>query len=153
MKIKFVSTILYKAKLPGMPSSFIGVRIVGNNSKGLGLICFPVYSRPNRRATMRYLDKFYTTSSLDKPLLLRKEQIVGQYSPKELAAIKVYEQRTPRAKHAPKVDYITEEQIKQYQQERAAAREKDLEDFYKGKHNRFERSWKKIYRGGGFTPR
>lgn len=153
MKIKYISTILYKVKLSGMPSSFVGVRIVGNSSKGLGLICFPVFSRPNRRATMRYLDKFYTTSSLDKPLLLRKEQIVGQYSEKELAAIKVFEKRTPRVKHAPKASHITKERIEQYQQERAIAREKDLEDFYKGKHNRFERSWKKVYHGGGFTPR
>ena len=147
MNIKYTSTILYKVDLPGMPSSFLGVRIVGNNSKGLGLICFPVYSRPNGRTTLRYLDKFYTTSSLDKPMFLRKGQIVGQYSAKELAAIKVYEKQKPR----PKVKHTRVELDTQYQQELAAARERDFADFYKGKYNRFERLWKRVYHGGTFS--
>lgn len=153
MNIKFVSTILYKVDLPDMPASFLGVRIVGSGGKYHGLVCFPVYSRPNRRTTMRYLDRFYTTSSLDKPLILRKEQIIGKYSNKELAAIKVYEKRKPRAKPVLELSPAEKERVEQYQQERAAAREKDLEDFYRGKRNRFERAWKKVYRGGGFTPK
>lgn len=147
MRIKYTSTILYKVDLPGMPSSFLGVRIVANNNKGLGLICFPVYSCPNRRTTMRYLDKFYTTSSMDKPMLLRKEQVVGEYSAKELAAIKVYDKKKPK----PKTKRIHVELDPQYQQELAAARERDFADFYKGKYNRFERLWKRVYHGGSFS--
>ena len=145
MNIKYTSTILYKVDLPGMPSPFLGVRIVGNHSKGLGLICFPVYSRANRRTTLRYLDKFYTTSSLDKPMLLQREQIVGKYSAKELAAIKVYDKKKPKA------EGIYVELDVQYQQELAAARERDFADFYNGKYNRFERLWKRVYHGGSFS--
>lgn len=146
VRIKYASTILYKADLPDMPPSFIGVRIVGNDSRGLGFICFPVYSRPNRRTTLRYLDRFHTTSSLDGPLLLRKEQITGRYSAKELAAIRTQDKPKPRPKA--KAERIHVERVTQYQLEHAAARERDLEDFYKGKLNRFERSWKKLYHGG-----
>lgn len=147
VNIKYTSTILHKVDLPGMPPSFLGVRIVGKHSKGLGLICFPVYSRPNGRTTLRYLEKFYTTSSLDKPMLLQKEQIVGKYSAKELAAIKVYDQKKPK----PKAERIHVELDAEYQQELAAARERDFADFYKGKYNRFERLWKKVYHGGSFS--
>lgn len=147
VNIKYASTILYKVDLPGIPSSFLGVRIVGKNSKGFGLICFPVYSRPNGRTTLRYLDKFYTTSSLDKPMLLRKEQIVGKYSAKELAAIKVYDKKEMK----PKTKRIHVELDAEYQQELAAARERDFADFYRGKYNRFERLWKRVYHGGSFS--